>query len=134
MLDIDHFKKVNDNYGHNIGDIVLKTTADITGDLIRKVDIFARYGGEEFMILSPETGIEEALVIVERIRGAVETHSYTAGVRITISAGVAEWSGEESELALIKKADEMLYIAKNMGRNRVEAAKRPSSQGNADRD
>ena len=83
MLDIDHFKKVNDNYGHNIGDIVLKTTADIAGYLIRKVDIFARYGGEEFMILSPEICIEEALVMVERIRVAVETHSYSAGVRIT---------------------------------------------------
>jgi diguanylate cyclase (GGDEF)-like protein len=132
MLDIDYFKKVNDNYGHNIGDMVLKTTANIVGDIIRKDDIFARYGGEEFMLLSPETGLEEAIVMVERIRVAVETHSYTAGVRITISAGVAEWSGEETELAFIKKADEMLYMAKNTGRNRVEAAERPSSQGSAD--
>ena len=132
MLDIDYFKKVNDNYGHNIGDMVLKTTANIVGDIIRKDDIFARYGGEEFMLLSPETGLEEAIVMVERIRVAVETHSYTAGVRITISAGVAEWSGEKTELAFIKKADEMLYMAKNMGRNRVEAAERPSSQGYAD--
>ena len=132
MLDIDHFKKVNDNYGHNIGDLVLKTTANIAGDIIRKGDIFARYGGEEFMILSPETSIEEALVMVERIRVAVETHSYAAGVKITISGGVAEWSGEESELAFIKKADDMLYVAKNMGRNRVAAAERGSSQGNPD--
>ena len=132
MLDIDHFKKVNDKYGHNIGDLVLKTTANIAGDIIRKVDILARYGGDEFMILSPETDIEEAVVMVERIRVAVETHSYTAGVKITISAGVAEWSGEESQLAFIKIADDMLYVAKNMGRNRVEAAERRPRQGNAD--
>ncbi len=123
MLDIDYFKKVNDKYGHSIGDIVLKTTADIVGDIIRKVDIFARYGGDEFILLSPETGLEGAIVMGERIRVAIENHSYSAGVRITVSAGVAEWSGEESELAFIKKADDMLYMAKNMGRNRVEAAK-----------
>ncbi len=125
MLDIDHFKKINDNYGHNFGDIVLRTTANIVSSVIRKVDIFARYGGEEFMILSPETCIEEAFVLAERIRAAIETHSYPTAIRITISAGVAEWSGEDSGAAFIKKADEMLYMAKNRGRNRVEAVDSP---------
>lgn len=77
------------------------------------------------MILSPETGIEEALVMAERIRAAIETHSYPTAIRITISAGVAEWSGEDSGAAFIKKADEMLYMAKNRGRNRVEAVDSP---------
>ena len=126
MLDIDHFKKINDNYGHSIGDIVLKITTNIVGGIIRKVDIFARYGGEEFMILSPETGMEGALVMAEKIRVAVETYSYPAGVSVTISAGVAEWSRDDSVAAFIKKVDETLYVAKNRGRNRVEAAERPA--------
>ena len=125
MLDIDHFKNVNDTYGHNIGDIVLKTTTNAVSSVIREVDIFARYGGEEFMVLSPETGIKGALVLAEKIRGAVEKHSYPAVGSITISAGVVELSGEDSAGALIKKADEALYLAKNRGRNRVETIERP---------
>ena len=125
MLDIDHFKKVNDTYGHNIGDIVLKTTTNIVGGVIRQVDMFARYGGEEFIVLCPETAAGGALVLAEKIRMAVETYSYPAVGKITISAGVAELSGEETGAALIKKADEALYLAKNRGRNRVEAAERP---------
>ena len=82
--------------------------------------------GEEFMILSPKTGMEGALAISEKIRVAVETYSYPAGVRITISAGVAEWFREDSVAAFIRKVDETLYVAKNRGRNRVEAAERPA--------
>ena len=87
--------------------------------------MFARYGGEEFIVLCPETAAGGALVLAEKIRMAVETYSYPAVGKITISAGVAELSGEETGAALIKKADEALYLAKNRGRNRVEAAERP---------
>jgi diguanylate cyclase (GGDEF)-like protein/PAS domain S-box-containing protein len=122
MLDIDHFKKVNDNYGHNIGDTVLKTTANIIAGVIRKVDIFARYGGEEFMIISPETNIEGAVVLAEKIRISVEKYFYPAIGGVTISAGVAELSGNNSGAAFIKNADDALYAAKNRGRNRVETS------------
>jgi diguanylate cyclase (GGDEF)-like protein/PAS domain S-box-containing protein len=122
MLDIDHFKKVNDNYGHTTGDIVLKTITNIVGSVIRQVDIFARYGGEEFIVLSPETSIEGALVLAEKIRVAVGQYSYPAVGNVTISAGVAELLDKDSGAALITKADEALYVAKKGGRNRVEAA------------
>ena len=122
MLDIDHFKKVNDNYGHTTGDIVLKTITNIVGSVIRQVDIFARYGGEEFIVLSPETSIEGALVLAEKIRVAVGQYSYPAVGNVTISAGVAEVLDKDSGAALITKADEALYVAKKGGRNRVEAA------------
>ncbi len=82
--------------------------------------------GEEFMILSPKTGMEGALAISEKIKVAVEIYSYPAGVRITISAGVAEWFREDSVAAFIRKVDETLYVAKNRGRNRVEVAERPA--------
>jgi diguanylate cyclase (GGDEF)-like protein/PAS domain S-box-containing protein len=120
MLDLDHFKKVNDKYGHNRGDIVLKTTTSIVDNVIRKADIFARYGGEEFIVLSPETGLQSAVALAEKIRTSVERHSYPAVGTVTISAGVAELSSRDSGAVLIKKADEALYAAKNKGRNRVE--------------
>jgi diguanylate cyclase (GGDEF)-like protein/PAS domain S-box-containing protein len=122
MLDIDHFKKVNDNYGHASGDSVLKTITNIVGGVIRKVDIFARYGGEEFIVLSPETNIEGAIVLAEKIRAAAEQYSYPTVGKVTISAGVAELSDKDSGSALITKADAALYVAKQGGRNRVEAA------------
>jgi diguanylate cyclase (GGDEF)-like protein len=122
MLDIDHFKKVNDNYGHTSGDLVLKTITNIVGSVIRQVDIFARYGGEEFIVLSPETSIEGALVLAEKIRVAVGQYAYPAVGNVTISAGVAELCDKDSGAALITKADEALYVAKKGGRNRVETA------------
>ena len=122
MLDIDHFKKVNDNYGHATGDSVLKTITKIVGSVIRKVDIFARYGGEEFIVLSPETNIKGAKVLAEKIRAAAEQYPYPSVGKVTISAGVAELSDKDSGAALITKADAALYVAKQGGRNRVEAA------------
>ena len=120
MLDLDHFKQINDNYGHNIGDVVLKSTTGIIESVIRKVDIFARYGGEEFIILSPETDISGALVLAEKIRAAIEQHPFPAAGRVTISAGVAELADKDSGAGFIEKADSALYIAKKNGRNRVE--------------
>ncbi len=122
MIDIDNFKRVNDNFGHDVGDNVLKATTNVVSGVIRRVDIFARYGGEEFIILSPETTIEGATVLAEKIRTSVEKYIYQAVGGLTISAGVAELAGKDSGAALIKKADDALYAAKNRGRNRVEAA------------
>ncbi len=122
MLDLDHFKEVNDRYGHNAGDLALKTMTNVVNGVIRKVDIFARFGGEEFVILSPETSLSGAAALAEKTRAAVEQAAYPVVGKITLSAGVAELSGKDSGAALIKKADEALYAAKHRGRNRVEAA------------
>jgi diguanylate cyclase (GGDEF)-like protein/PAS domain S-box-containing protein len=119
IFDIDHFKAVNDTYGHIAGDAVLKSTATTVESVLRKSDIFARYGGEEFVILSPETTIDGALAIAEKVRASVEEHIFERGVRITLSAGVAEWSPGDTELSFIGRADRMLYSAKEAGRNRV---------------
>jgi len=129
MLDIDHFKKVNDNYGHINGDSVLKTITNIVSSVIRKVDILARYGGEEFIVLCPETNIEGALVLAEKIRAAVEQYSCPSIGKITVSAGAAELSVKDSGAVLVTKADEALYVAKQRGRNRVEAAAPPTQTG-----
>jgi diguanylate cyclase (GGDEF)-like protein/PAS domain S-box-containing protein len=120
MLDLDQFKTVNDKYGHTNGDIILKTTTNIVGNLIRKVDIFARYGGEEFIILCPETGGDGAAALAEKIRASVETHAHPGVGRVTVSAGVAELSDKDSVATLIENADKALYAAKKGGRNRVE--------------
>jgi len=122
MLDIDHFKKINDNYGHTIGDAVLKKAVTIIEEVIRKVDIFARYGGEEFVILLPETNLEGAMVLAEKIRTTIERYIYPGVGTLTISAGVAELSGKDSGAAFLKKADDAMYAAKKAGRNRVEGA------------
>ena len=125
LLDLDHFKAVNDKHGHNVGDTVLKTTTTIVDSMIRKVDILARYGGEEFVVLTPETGMAEALTLANRMRFAVEQHSHPLVGRVTISVGVAEYFITDSVAAFIDKADRALYDAKNKGRNRVEAYNAP---------
>jgi diguanylate cyclase (GGDEF)-like protein/PAS domain S-box-containing protein len=121
IFDIDHFKAINDRYGHIAGDSVLKAVAAIVECVIRKNDLLARYGGEEFVILSPETDIHGASAVAEKIRSSIEEYSFECGGKITLSAGVAEWSAGDSEMNLIEKADRALYVAKNSGRNRVES-------------
>jgi diguanylate cyclase (GGDEF)-like protein len=121
ILDLDHFKQVNDTFGHDAGDAVLKTTTNIVSSVLRRIDIFARYGGEEFIIALPETTLAGAAALAEKIRSAVEQHLFPAAGRITISIGAAEFAGNETD-ALVKRADEALYAAKRNGRNRVELA------------
>lgn len=126
LFDIDFFKSVNDTYGHDIGDVVLKKTAEVVSHSLRGHDVAARYGGEEFIILLPETSIEGALIAAERLRQAVETVDFAplgCPRRVTVSIGVAQYpvcgrTGEE----LIKQADEALYRAKQSGRNRAVLA------------
>ena len=123
MIDIDHFKAVNDGFGHQFGDEALKVVAAVCGQSIRASDILARYGGEEFCLLLPETGVDEASALAERARAAVERSPVRAHGRVadlTISAGVSVSREGDATDDLLRRADEALYEAKNGGRNKVE--------------
>ncbi|MDF1880794.1 GGDEF domain-containing protein [Sulfurimonas sp. MAG313] len=122
IMDIDKFKYVNDNYGHQKGDEVLQNIAGITLECIREVDTSARYGGEEFVILLPQTNRISAMHIAERIRESIEYNIVIEGRHITSSFGVVEIEEEYTITDLIKKADDALYKAKGTGRNKVVCA------------
>lgn len=121
MFDIDYFKKVNDTYGHEAGDIVLKELTKYVKSFIRSTDTFARVGGEEFMIICPETDLSEAREFAERIRASIEMETFPIVPSVTLSFGVAVLGGDDSPIDLTNKADKAMYIAKSSGRNRVEA-------------
>ena len=123
MLDIDHFKKVNDTYGHASGDRVLQELCLVCNTMVRNTDVFARIGGEEFVILLPETKLHQAHALAERICAAVEDHSVIIDetkIKLTVSIGVTAWDESIGVMSsLLEKADEALYEAKMNGRNRV---------------
>jgi len=125
MLDLDHFKRINDGYGHLAGDKVLKIIANVLRKRLRPGDFIARFGGEEFVLLMPDSSLADALAVGGMLRAAIEAcpfHFKGEPVTITVSMGVAQFQpGERSELAL-KRADEALYRAKAAGRNQVQAA------------
>ena len=125
MFDIDFFKKINDTYGHQCGDYVLKSLASAVSSTIRSTDILARYGGEEFFCLLPETDIDNTTHVAEILRIAVENKTFTfqnTPIQLTISLGVTAMHSEiEAPDVLIKKADDALYEAKRTGRNKVIA-------------
>lgn len=124
MIDIDHFKKVNDTYGHPMGDRVIKSLALFLKQRLRKTDYIGRYGGEEFAIILPDTGLEDAMRVLDGIRrGFAEIH-FTTGLKdllCTFSAGVAQLTEHEEGGQLSKRADEALYVAKHDGRNCVRS-------------
>jgi diguanylate cyclase (GGDEF)-like protein len=126
MMDLDHFKAVNDRHGHNVGDIVLQSVVRRAQESLRQSDVLARFGGEEFVTLLPETGLTAAAEVAERLRQHVEERTIIAGgvaVPCTISIGVAEMKPSDSSIdSLLHRADEALYSAKGKGRNRVEQA------------
>ncbi len=125
MIDIDHFKKVNDNFGHQEGDRMLKEVPEILSGLVRTTDTVARYGGEEFVMILSNTAKADAVICAERIREKIESHAFgSAGINITVSAGVAGMPdpGIDSEDKLIRCADLAMYRAKQNGRNRTEVA------------
>lgn len=124
MLDLDHFKQVNDTHGHPTGDVILYETAEILRNTAREIDMPGRYGGEEFILILPGTTEDEAVQFAERVRHSVEDHVFrdeATEVRMTVSAGVAAFpdSGADEPGALIKRADDALYTAKESGRNQV---------------
>jgi diguanylate cyclase (GGDEF)-like protein len=126
-MDIDKFKQINDQYGHDIGDLALKTLAQTCAGRVRTSDIFGRYGGEEFLLILPGAGKLKALDLAERIREAVEgqiTHTPTdERLQITVSIGVATYPEDGQNVTpLVKAADQAMYSAKEQGRNRVVAA------------
>jgi len=118
ILDIDHFKPINDTYGHEVGDQVLKQLALILSSQIRESDLAARIGGEEFALLIPETSLEEANSALERLRLAIETHPWQP-VPVTASVGVTGYLEGDTRESLITRADSALYRAKHLGRNHV---------------
>ncbi len=120
IMDIDNFKKVNDNYGHDFGDYVLVQIAQILRIHTRSSDLVARWGGEEFIILMPETSQAEAALAAEKLRKNIEQMPLEHDIVITMSFGVAEWLQIKEQQTWFKRADRALYRAKEMGRNRVE--------------
>ncbi|HZK19436.1 MAG TPA: diguanylate cyclase [Treponemataceae bacterium] len=122
IADIDHFKKVNDIYGHDVGDIVLKRLAQLFIDYSRVTDIPSRWGGEEFLIVLTNTTEQGAILLAQKMRKACEKLMFEECKKITISIGVAQNNRDETFEQWFKKADRALYIAKNTGRNKVVAA------------
>ncbi len=125
MLDVDHFKTINDTHGHLAGDFVLRELSRILKAALRKSDYLIRYGGEEFMIILPEISLENTLLVSERIRQAISDHLIVfnnQGLRITASFGISSFCDRKSAEDMISEADGMLYCSKKNGRNRVSFA------------
>lgn len=130
MFDLDHFKNVNDTFGHPAGDKVLAGMAEIVREQLRVSDALVRWGGEEFIVLAPATRIDGGLNLAEKIRRAVASHEFPGTGRVTISLGVAEFRPDMDLEAWVFLADEALYHAKAQGRNRVVAGHGQAALGN----
>ena len=125
LIDLDHFKRVNDTHGHGRGDAVLRRFAELSGAEIRKTDVIARWGGEEFLLVSPDTDTVGARALLDRIRGSLKVTVHDdlpAGFRLTVSIGLACAVPGESIERLLERADQSLYRAKRLGRDRIEEA------------
>lgn len=127
MMDLDHFKRINDALGHATGDIVLQLFVSVAQRVLRTEDVFCRWGGEEFVTLLPATAMPQALLVAERLRQsfaqeAVDLAPEAAEIGFTVSLGLAEWRDDEEIESLLRRADHALYRAKDLGRNRSEAA------------
>ncbi|OYY81654.1 MAG: hypothetical protein B7Y33_01345, partial [Hydrogenophilales bacterium 16-62-9] len=131
LFDIDHFKRVNDSFGHQAGDRVLTQLAVSVSNTIRTIDLFARWGGEEFVVLLPGSDLNAGRVLAEKLRMALATQPFSDVGQVTCSFGVAELAPGDTADALIRKADHCLYRAKASGRNRVEPPATPPPLGDA---
>ena len=120
MFDLDHFKKINDAYGHNMGDHVLKEVAQLVSDNIRAHDIFSRWGGEEFMVLIPKDNQNQAVVLANKLRCLCEAYDFGNGLHVTASFGVTQFRPDDDAESFTARSDEALYLAKSNGRNRIE--------------
>ncbi len=119
LIDVDHFKQINDNYGHLTGDAVLKKIGALLQSNIRKADSAIRWGGEEFVLFLPEIGLENACFLADRLREMIYTCDFEIDRNVSVSIGVSEYGAEETVDSWIMKADRALYRAKRNGRNRV---------------
>ena len=119
MFDIDHFKRVNDQYGHDAGDRVLQEIVRLSMETVRQADILARWGGEEFMVLLPRTDGDMAYIMGERLREHIARHTFAGVGHLTVSVGVTSFNAGDSVDLLLKRVDEALYTAKESGRNLV---------------
>ncbi len=122
MLDVDDFKEINDSYGHQVGDNVLREIAGLLKRSIRESDSIGRWGGEEFLIVCPETRENGSVVVAEHLRQRIADRTLSGGVRVTCSFGVAEYRAEEGETQFLRRVDRAMYQAKRSGRNKVEIA------------
>lgn len=125
MLDLDFFKQVNDNFGHQAGDYILRKISHLVQACLRDEDIACRYGGEEFAVILPETNLEQAVTVAERLRCSIQNTSFlipgiNQPVQVTASLGLAELQEVDNHITLLKRADEGLYRAKTQGRNRLD--------------
>ena len=119
ICDIDHFKHINDKHGHLLGDIALKTIAATIQKSIRKLDTAARWGGDEFIIILPDTTLENAIYVAQKIRKALEVIIHNEAIKLTASFGVAKLQKGDDELSWFKRADDALYLVKEEGKNAV---------------
>ncbi|MDD2358486.1 MAG: diguanylate cyclase [Thiovulaceae bacterium] len=119
IMDIDHFKYINDNFGHQIGDDVLIKVAEILQQSIRKIDVLGRFGGEEFLIICPQTEKEGVIIAAENIRKNIESYEFDTVQHITISLGLTSYQLGDDENTMIKRSDDALYLSKNKGRNKA---------------
>jgi diguanylate cyclase (GGDEF)-like protein len=122
FIDIDHFKNVNDSYGHEAGDVILSTVGKILRKYIRQVDFAGRYGGEEFLVILPSTDLAQGIHFAEKIRNVIEQFKFlykNERISVTISCGVAQRSQYASKEEVLNAADTLLYKAKENGRNQV---------------
>jgi len=120
MFDIDKFKHINDTYGHQRGDDILKELVILIKNNIRAIDIFARWGGEEFISILPNTILKDAILVAEHLKKIIENYKFIDNIKVTCSFGVAEFKQNDTKETIVKKVDKALYRAKERGRNRVE--------------
>ena len=138
FVDIDHFKAVNDNYGHHVGDVVLRGVAQTISANLRASDMIGRYGGEEFMLILTETGVEEGAVLTEKLRTLVQRQHFTVegnpALAVTISIGIAGGSGQQLRMeTLVRDADAAMYSAKSLGRNQTYIFSEPDDDARVPR-
>jgi diguanylate cyclase (GGDEF)-like protein len=120
FVDVDRFKPLNDGFGHQAGDFTLRLVAGLLRDAIRKGDFAARFGGDEFAVILPDTTMDEAVFMAERIRSVVRDHSTQFRdntLSVTVSIGIAQWRADEDVQSLVDRADKALYAAKKQGRD-----------------
>ncbi len=120
LFDIDHFKRINDTYGHLVGDAVLRELSEVVRANIRESEYFVRWGGEEFIVLLPGTSLDGANMVAEKLRRAIESHRFPTVGRVTSSFGVTALRTDDTIKTFIERCDEALYEAKEGGRNRVK--------------